>query len=78
MDPILNIAVISALNPMWITGFTETEGSFTVSIHKRKSKNNNWHVTTSFELGLHSKDKNIFFLFPRPAGGYAPEGYREK
>lgn len=58
MDPILNIAVISALNPMWVTGFTDAEGSFTVSINKRES-NNNWQVRASFELGLHSKDKNI-------------------
>lgn len=43
------------LNPMWVTGFTDAEGSFIVSVYKRKTTNT-WHINPSFELWVHSKD----------------------
>lgn len=42
-------------NPQWLTGFTDAEGSFIISVYKR-SDSKNWHVKPSFELGLHSRD----------------------
>jgi len=42
-------------NPHWVTGFTDAEGSFIISVYKR-SDSNNWQIKPSFELGLHSKD----------------------
>lgn len=39
----------------WITGLTDAEGSFIVSIYRR-SDSNNWQINPSFELWLHSKD----------------------
>lgn len=41
--------------PQWITGFTDAEGSFIISVYKR-SDSNNWQIKPSFEVGLHSKD----------------------
>lgn len=56
LTPLLYVAVLkSSLNAMWVTGFTDAEGSFIVSISKR-SKSNKWLVRTSFELGLNNKD----------------------
>lgn len=41
--------------PFWITGLTDAEGSFIVSVYKR-SESKNWQINPSFELWLHSKD----------------------
>jgi len=45
-------------HPQWVTGFTDAEGSFIISVYKR-SDSNNWQIKPSFELGLHSKDISI-------------------
>lgn len=45
-------------HPHWVTGFTDAEGSFIISVYKR-SESNNWQIKPSFELGLHSKDISI-------------------
>jgi len=44
--------------PNWITGFTDAEGSFIVSVFKR-SDSKNWQICPSFQLGLHSKDISV-------------------
>ena len=41
---------------MWVTGLTDAEGSFIVSVYKRGS-NGKWQVKPSFERWLESKDK---------------------
>ena len=53
----LNKSLLSEkpLNPNWVTGFTDAEGSFIVTVFKRKDAKN-FTVNASFELGLHSKD----------------------
>jgi len=40
---------------MWVTGLTDAEGSFIISIYKRK-ETNNWQINPSFQLWLDSKD----------------------
>lgn len=47
-----------SLNPMWITGFTDAEGSFIVSITKRPGTNL-MLVRALFEIGLNTKDLTI-------------------
>ena len=44
------------LNPFYITGFTEGEGSFYVGILPRKM-NTGWEVRPSFSLSQNEKDK---------------------
>jgi hypothetical protein len=34
---------------MWVTGLTDSEGSFIISIYKRK-ETNNWQINPSFQL----------------------------
>jgi len=46
------------LNPMWVTGFTDAEGSFIISISKRPGTNN-LLFRASFEIGLSTKDLAI-------------------
>ena len=43
---------------MWVTGLTDAEGSFIISIYKRK-ETNNWQINPSFQLWLESKDLRI-------------------
>jgi hypothetical protein len=52
-----SISVAPTNNPNWVTGFTDAEVSFIISVSKR-SNSNSWVVRPSFELGLHSKDKD--------------------
>ena len=47
------------LNPWWVTGFVEGEGSFHVSVRKNKDSNLGWLVEQRFTIGLHVKDKAI-------------------
>jgi hypothetical protein len=46
----------STLNPIWIVGFTDAEGCFTIILSKRKQK---YKITAYFEINLHTKDLHI-------------------
>jgi hypothetical protein len=48
-----------ALNPLWVIGFTDAEGCFTVIISKLPSQK--YKVTASFEINLHTKDLSILY-----------------
>jgi hypothetical protein len=43
------------LHPQFVTGFTDAEGCFMISV-TQKSKNNKWQVLALFQLNLHSRD----------------------
>ena len=43
---------------MWVTGFTDAEGTFSISIVKNKTYKLGWSQL-SFKIGLHEKDKLI-------------------
>jgi len=45
-----------SLNPSFITGFIDGEGSFIVSILKNPRYNTGWEVQASFSISLHKKD----------------------
>ena len=45
------------LNPLFLTGFTDAEGSFWVSISKNKILNIGWRVKLYFEIHIHNKDQ---------------------
>ena len=48
--------LFSSLKPWFITGFTDAEGSFTVSVLKSTSIRTGWQVGARFQLTLHIKD----------------------
>ena len=58
----LNIKKFSTLNsslpinPWFITGLIDAEGSFSVIIDKNKSRKLGWRVQTKFQLGMHLRD----------------------
>ena len=47
----------SPLNPWFITGFIDGEGSFNISISKNNTYKDGWRIKLTFSVGLHSKDK---------------------
>lgn len=47
------------LNPNWITGFTDGEGSFMVSILRSKDRAIGWRVTPIFAIKLSDKDLEL-------------------
>lgn len=47
------------LNPLFVTGFTDAEGSFMVNIVKSSKYKVGWMVQASFSIGLHKKDSVI-------------------
>ena len=59
----------SSLNPWFITGFTDAEGSFKILILKDTKNKTNWTVKTRFTIGLHKKDTAILELIKSYFGG---------
>jgi len=53
---------LSKLNPNWITGFSDAEGCFTVSLIQNHKFKVGWKVQTKFQIGLHTKDLAILLL----------------
>lgn len=52
------------LDPDWITGFTDAEGSFTVPIVKKDNTNNivkDWRVFPRFAISLHLRDIDLLY-----------------
>ena len=43
-------------NPWFLTGFTDAEGCFTISIFKNNRVKTGWTVKLSFQIALHEKD----------------------
>ena len=47
---------VKSITPMWVTGLADAEGSFIISIFKRKQCKN-LQINPTFQLWLNSKDK---------------------
>ena len=52
--------ILSDLNPWYITGFCDGEGSFGVSLMKCLNKSANCRVKVVFYIILHQKDRSVF------------------
>jgi hypothetical protein len=47
------------LDPWFVTGFTDAEGCFTISITRKNESKTGWEVKLSFQISLNQKDKAI-------------------
>lgn len=47
------------LNPWFITGFVDAEGSFMIKINSNLSLKNKWGISASFKITLHLRDKSL-------------------
>lgn len=48
-----------SLNPWFITGFTDAEGSFLISINKKKLSKTGFEARVVFQLCLHKRDRKV-------------------
>ena len=50
---------ITTLDPWFVTGLTDAEGCFTMSVGKNNKSSLGWAVKLSFQMGLHIKDRAL-------------------
>ena len=55
-------AINSNLNPFFITGLTDAEGSFVCIVRKSAGHRLGWRVEVIFQIGLHKKDLELLKL----------------
>lgn len=55
-------STLPRLHPCYVTGFSDGEASFSVSITKDSSRTIGWRVIPSFQIGTDAKDKDLLFL----------------
>ena len=53
---------VKQLHPWYVTGFTNGEQSFILSVTKNKRYKTGWAVKLVFQLALHERDKAILIL----------------
>ncbi len=56
------------LNPYYITGFTDGEGCFSLSLHQEKRMFTGWQIKPIFSIALHNRDINILEAIQRTFG----------
>jgi hypothetical protein len=49
----------SSMNPWFLTGFTDAEGSFSILIQPNVNYKTNWRIKAIFSIGLHKKDTDL-------------------
>lgn len=49
----------SRLNPWFITGLIDAEGTFTIMIDKNQKRKQGWRVQAKFQIGLHERDVSL-------------------
>ena len=47
------------MNPVFVTGFSDAEACFTLSVVRNKERKVGWRVNHSFQITLHKKDKAL-------------------
>lgn len=67
----------STLNPYFITGFTDAEGSFTVTIYPDKEMKSGIRVLAEFKLGLNKRDLDLLKLIKNNFGEIGNLYYNE-
>lgn len=56
-----------SISPFFISGYTDAEGCFNISI--QKNSNGKFYVRPQFKIEVHSKDKNLLILIQHHLGG---------
>jgi hypothetical protein len=59
----------SQVKPEFWSGLTDGEGSFSIIIDKNKTRKLGWRVQLKFQMGLHTKDLDLLYLFQQYLGG---------
>ena len=59
---------ISKLDPNWVTGFIDGEGSFTCSVVEDERLKTGWEVKSYFQIKLHERDKPVLVEIQKSLG----------
>ena len=57
------------LNPWFCTGFTDSEGSFVITIYKNKELKTGWRVQAIFQIELHVRDLDLLLELQKSFNG---------
>ena len=49
------------LNPWFVTGLADSEGTFTIMIDPNQKRTLGWRVQAKFQIGLHKRDLDLLF-----------------
>jgi len=61
----------SSINPWFITGFTDAEGSFKITIIQNEKYKMKWRVIPSFAIHIHNKDISLLNQIKKNLGSEA-------
>lgn len=61
--PVIKILSLTNVNPNWITGFVEAEGSFFITTIKSKAYKTGYQIRLDFSIIQHRRDKNLIESF---------------
>lgn len=62
------------LNPWFVTGLADAEGTFTVMIDKNSKRTLGWRVQAKFQIGLHERDLGLLLQIQQYLGGIGSIG----
>ena len=57
------------MNPWFLTGFVDAEGSFSILVQHNNKFKTNWRVKAIFAIGLHKQDVSILKEIQSALGG---------
>jgi LAGLIDADG endonuclease len=64
-----SLNILSKLNPFYVTGLVDAEGSFSTTIYKSKKYKLGWCVQSYFQISLHSRDLPLLLELQKYFGG---------
>lgn len=72
-----SLQIKSNINNWFITGFTDAEGMFSISIRKSSTTRLGWTLHLSFQIGLHKKDTELLREIQATLGGVGSISYKQ-
>ena len=57
-----NNRIKPALNPWWVTGYTDAEGSFLINTFQAKTNKIGYAVKLQYQIAVHYSDKLILYI----------------
>ena len=65
------------LNPWFVTGLSDSEGTFTIIIDKNQKRKLGWRVQAKFQIGLHKRDLGLLLQVKEFFGSIGSIGLSE-
>ena len=65
------------LNPWFVTGLADSEGTFTIMIDPNQKRTLGWRVQAKFQIGLHKRDLDLLLQLQQFFGGIGSIGKSE-